>query len=788
MNRYKDSLFPLLKQGFSEKALEDLATSGLTFETVQRMGLLPLTKENFQKYLHFSLVERSTRERIVEDGYIIPYIHVTPDFGRLKVLKWNERSAYYQQKKENLPKYMQPSKQHLENPTPLYYLPDVQKRLKSPKTVYVVTEGEKKTAKLQQELEKLETEYRKFAVIGVGGVWNWGKGSAWEKLEQRSLSLKDRTVYICFDADAFVKDELGTCGNVNVAKAEISLYAFLLSKGVKTVKSFVWDANEGKGIDDLLVRKEEKGESPVEVLKELFQNAVSPIEKYKDVLSFESILKGLAEFLPELPGEVVEEIVKSFKVKKRELRKRFKEVAQRRREELEERLKEEEKVRLLRTYKELFGIEFVPKLPEKTEKRGEKLYYKGELVSPFFVVRKIYINADEVDKGFSFALRFIDGKEVRVSNKVLSSYKLLAEYLNREGIPTSELEARRIADYITKFLKENYEQIPKGYYSTRVGWGKIEGEEVYIHPATCNIELLLTGDVEGKLQRTGERKKELEAVKKLFEISPYAGLVYCIGVSATLLAPLLKEDYNLVVLVQGESGSGKTTAIKGAVSFFASPSLKRRFSFTENGFEVFISKFKDFPLHLEEIRDLDASPQKRAEKFVKFLYEFVEGSGKTRLFADLSLRPVAEMRGLIFTSSEVGIEEVLSYLGDSYREGIKRRLLVIPSSEELFGGSKLAKVVETFRQHHGNLLPEWIEHFLKNKRRIEEAFKEREADFLEGYSRLDAKLVRFLAVVSVVIIGKVIWYRYEQSEGCVGKGRIVQWKNLFCYGKLDGTR
>jgi len=102
MNKYKNSLLPLLQQGFSEKALEDLATSGLTFETVQRMGLLPLTKENFQKYLHFSLVERSTRERIVEDGYIIPYLHVTPDFGRLKVLKWNERSAYYQQKKENL--------------------------------------------------------------------------------------------------------------------------------------------------------------------------------------------------------------------------------------------------------------------------------------------------------------------------------------------------------------------------------------------------------------------------------------------------------------------------------------------------------------------------------------------------------------------------------------------------------------------------------------------------------------------------------------------------------------
>jgi len=739
---YKDKLTSLKNQGFSEKAIEDLAKSGLSLEIVERAGILPLTPENFKKYLHRSLIEKATREPIVRDGYVIPYPG-EPPFGRVKVLEWNRGTEYYQSRKE-LPKYLQPSKELVENPLRLYYLLDAESRLSSPKSVFVITEGEKKTAKLQQELEKLENDYRKFAALGLGGVWNWDEKTF------AGVSFRDRQVFLCFDADSLGEDGFES-GNTNVAKAELTLYSFLLSRGARGVRSLVWNCEKGKGIDDYLVAVEDEGKEPSEELLELFRGAVSPVERFKGVLTLESVVKCLASYLDELPSFVVEELKKAYKVGKRKIDALFKREVEERKRGLEERIKKEEAEKLKGLYERLFGIPFVPEIPDNAEWRGDKLYYRGELISPFFVVSRFYRNADEIDKGFVVVLKFVNGKEVRLSSRALASYKLLAETFNREEIPTSESEARKIADYVAKFIKLNADKIPVLYYSTRIGWGKIGDEEVYVHPETSDVEAVITGDVEEKLRAEGEREKELEAVRRLFELSPHAGFVYAACVAVSVLAPLLKKDYNLVCMVQGESGCGKTTAIKAGVSFFASPTLKRSFSFTEGGFEMFVSRLKDFPIHLEEIRDIDSSPAKRVEKFVKFVYSFTEGEGKTRLFIDLSFRPVAQMQGVIFTSSEVGIHEILAYSGDSYRDGLKRRLLVIPASRETFKGKHLAKVVEPLYANHGNLLKEWMEYFKENRERIEAEYREREQDFSEGYSRLDAKFVRFLAAVSVVI-------------------------------------
>jgi len=367
------------------------------------------------------------------------------------------------------------------------------------------------------------------------------------------------------------------------------------------------------------------------------------------------------------------------------------------------------------------------------------------------VISRYYENADELDKGYVAVLKFISGKEVKVSSKTISSHKLLSDFLNQEKVATSESEARRIANYIVKFIRLNKDKIPRNYYSTRIGWGKVHEEEIYIHPETYPIDVFISTDIEEKLVRKGSREKELEAVKSMISQYPHAGLIWIMEITASVLRPLLRRDYNLVIMLQGESGSGKTTAIKCAVSFYAHPELKRRFGFTEGGFEGFISRLKDFPIHLEEVKDIDKNPQKRAEKFVDFVYAFVGEDAKVRMNIDLTLRKTEKYKGLIFTSSEIDIEEILSYTLDSYREGLKRRLLIVPAEKEKFGGKRLAKLVEVLYDNHTNLLSTWMDHFNRNRERIEKAFKEREADFMEGYSKLDAKFTRFLAAVSVVM-------------------------------------
>ena len=741
---YEYSIAEYLKsQGInlSESAVSDLAGSGLTGETVGRMGILPLTPETFKEFVHRSLIEKSTRVPVAEDGYVIPYPG-SPKFGRVKVLKWNEGSRYYQENKENLPKYLQPSKEHVSSPVRLYYLPDAEGALQSPKSVLFITEGEKKTAKLQQELEKLQ-EPVKFVALGLGGVWNWNPSLF------KGIPLKDKLVFLCFDADSVVETDFGVVGNTSVAKAELTLYSFLLSRGAR-VRSLRWDYREGKGIDDYLVKKEKDGESPAKVLKELMRDSVSPVEKFSSVVSLETALECLAEYLGELTPELVDSLKRSYGTDKRKIKKKFSEIVKKKREKVEESLTDDEREVLKGFYQRFFGIDFVPQLPDGAERKGELLYYRGELICPFFVVSRIYENVDTLDNGYALVLKFINGREVRIVEKAVASYRFLAEALNKAKIPISEGGARRLTNYVAQFVNLNYHKIPKSYFSTRIGWGEVEGDESYIHPETSDIETVVTGDVEEKLYKEGEREKELEAVKKLFNLSPYAGLIYAMCVSSSLVYPLMEKDCNLVCLVQGESGSGKTTAISAGVSFFASPTLKKSFNTTEGGFEMLVSKLKDFPLHFEEIRDLDANPTRRVEKFVKVVYQFVEGEGRTRLSIDLSFRPTAKMRGLVFTSSEIGIDEILSKSSDSYRDGLKRRLLVVPVDRERLKGSLLARVVNDLHRNHGNLLREWIEHVKENLPALKERFKERELDFLEGY-RLDPKLSRFLAVVSIAL-------------------------------------
>ncbi|MEO2067951.1 MAG: DUF927 domain-containing protein [Desulfurobacteriaceae bacterium] len=739
------SLQSLECQEFSERSINDLAESGLILETVERMGILPLTPENFKQYIHRSLIEKQTRSPIITDGYIIPYQHLPVKYGRVKVLEWNEGSVYYQENKDSLPKYLQPSKQHLEETVHLYYLKDVEGKISSPKSVFVITEGEKKTAKLQQELEKLETEYRKYVAVGLGGVNNWNENTF------RKLSLKDKTIFIAFDADGIY--------NVNVAKAELKLYSYLLSKGVVKVKSLVWSVEEGKGIDDYLVKKEKEGVSPEKALEKLMEKAVSPLMKYtkkegkklEGLLSFESVLECFAKHLTELPLEVVEEIKKIYKRGKREIEKEFKRLVSEKRRELEEKLKKEEQEEFLRIYENLFGIGFIPTIPKGYEKNNGLLLCNGESICEFFVVTKVRENADEIDGGYIATLSFISGKKIEIEYSVISFHKLLCKFLNKKGIQVSESEAKKIQNYITKFIRLNKNNIFSSPYSSRLGWGKIDGEEVYVHPSTCTIDVFISPDIKEKLIRQGSREKEIEVIKNIIKQYPHAGLVWVMGVTTSVLQPLLKNDYNLVIMLQGESRSGKTTAIKSVVSFYAHPELKRSFNFTEGGFEAFVSRFKDFPIHLEEIRDLDGNPQKRVEKFLNFVYSFVGGDSRVRMNIDLTLRKAEKYRGVIFTSSEIGIDEILSYSSDNYREGLKGRLLVFPVEKKKFGGDKLARLVEDLYENYGNLLPLWIEHFERNKERIIKAFKERELDFREGYSKLDSKFVRFLAAVSVVM-------------------------------------
>lgn len=144
-----------------------------------------------------------------------------------------------------------------------------------------LTEGEKKALKLAQHGEP---------AIAFSGVWNFKASDKRNEEDQdlwsvlKDFGWKGRIVYLAFDAD------LWTNPQVRMALYELSLR--LYAKGA-ILKIVTWSAGQGKGIDDFLVFKEDKGQKAEEVIKNLKQKAKN-LEDFVNIDHENAILRALA--------------------------------------------------------------------------------------------------------------------------------------------------------------------------------------------------------------------------------------------------------------------------------------------------------------------------------------------------------------------------------------------------------------------------------------------------------------------------------------------------------------
>ena len=141
-----------------------------------------------------------------------------PPFGRERILWPAQRFIeHYEQQDEKPPKCLSPSKKALqrearqsgkaEASSHLYILEAEAQKLNSPATIAAIVEGEAKTLALAQDLRSIEPETgERFAAVGISGV-----DQLLPAPESRSISWKNRMVYLFFDADSI--------RNPNVARA-----------------------------------------------------------------------------------------------------------------------------------------------------------------------------------------------------------------------------------------------------------------------------------------------------------------------------------------------------------------------------------------------------------------------------------------------------------------------------------------------------------------------------------------------------------------------------------------
>jgi putative DNA primase/helicase len=199
---------------------------------------------------------------------------------------------------------------------------------------------------------------------------------------------------------------------------------------------------------------------------------------------------------------------------------------------------------------------------------------------------------------------------------------------------------------------------------------------------------------------------------------------YCMGnsrlilaVSAAFAAPLLKQlgEESGGFHFNGASSTGKTTALKIAVSVWGDKKRLQTWRSTSNGLESVAARHNDSLLSIDEMSQVD--PKEAGE----IAYMLANGSGKNRCKKDGSLQNRATWQLLFLSSGEVGLVEHILQAGKKARAGQQVRFLDIPADagkgyglfENLHGfsnGSEFARHLDNNIQlYHG--LP--IRKFLK---------------------------------------------------------------------------
>lgn len=297
--------------------LTDLRKSGLSDEIIEEMAIEPIEHsskggERINELLGFHQIEKLSII-IHSECYAIHY----PNCNLTRV-KLQTPIKISKDGKEEIIKYLSPLSNHVINgemvsPFHLYCLPKDKEKLGKTKYAIAITEGEKKTAKLAQELRKIEGEFKTVAV-GVPGVTMWNNASEW-KTEIKKVA--GRNIILFFDSD-FQE-------NPEVATQLLSLYLTLRKLKANPLIA-TWPLEQGKGIDDYLVNQGSESETTIKsLLKNAKQNPFDAINvndyQLADILAkykySQNEVKALLAKFPKFPEKAILELVSDKKGKKR---------------------------------------------------------------------------------------------------------------------------------------------------------------------------------------------------------------------------------------------------------------------------------------------------------------------------------------------------------------------------------------------------------------------------------------------------------------------------------------
>ena len=267
--------------------------------------------------------------------------------------------------------------------------------------------------------------------------------------------------------------------------------------------------------------------------------------------------------------------------------------------------------------------------------------------------------------------RFKVLQDTTIPRVALTSSQRLSESIGPLGVVIHSENARALSRYLTEFIKENDEVLPRVNLVERLG---TVGEEGLVLPGG-SIGL------EGETRYTGPKVEvgtDRDAYRKaLREMGGWQGdnvtlwATLALGLAGPILARL-KPDRNPVVLLAKASGSGKTTIAHFATGCYGNPLQKPlrvqcgSSSTTTKGIFQTLAVTNGVPVHLEDVHMMmERDPQ----KFAGLIYDFANGQLRTYGTLDQKSAGGGALGGTLILTGEA--------TADFTYEGSARRTLTI---------------------------------------------------------------------------------------------------------------
>lgn len=311
------------------------------------------------------------------------------------------------------------------------------------------------------------------------------------------------------------------------------------------------------------------------------------------------------------------------------------------------------------------------------------------------------------------------------------------EYLNKNNLIKYQSKGLDITHgnvaLLTQYFNEKEREAQIKNIHTKLGFSIYEGKTIYKLSECIGIDSKYEGIYD--IKPIGDKREYIDMLNQDVIGNPALEFILAVSLSSVLLG-YIGEDLGLdsiILHLVGNSTTGKSTALKLAISIFGYPDVKRNGLFstyngTNNALMKKLTGLKGVPYALDEIS------MSYTQNFTNFIYGLANGTDKDRLNKDSELKERETWLTTILSNGEK------SLIGSSNKNsGVQIRVIEISNVTWTKDAENAERINRTILQNYGHIGIDFAEKVMNVKK--DNLIKEFKSVRDEVYKTIDDRLV-----------------------------------------------